>query len=564
MSEPVFEAPSPGSWARDDVHFARPVSGYFASVFPTAHIAGFKAGTKHYGLLLDFIDVAIIGGYFFSQPRPVGAPPGAKGPPPKLILQILSRIHPEIRRRTKRAGEVFANKEWRADLDWWNRELKPQSLERAAALQAVELDGMAADGLADHLDACHAFLTWAVTNHHRLNPTNMVPLGDFLGQATAWTGRDPAEVLQLMQGASPYSSGATDELAALAAALRADAAARAVLESDQAPEDILDHLRAHTGAVGVAVRALVELIGYRIMSGYDVADLYTLESPQTLIQVIRAAVADEAAKPGADITAKVAAVRDLVPEPQRAAFDALYAEARSTYHLRDEKIFCGDSLATGLTRRALKAIGVVLAKTDKLDDPGDVFDATHDELIALLRTGAGPAPAEFATRTKRRVAATEAGTAEVPPFLRGPPSPPPPADWLPPNAARMQRAMDAVLGHMFRHDERPPEGKMLRGLSASPGSHEGIARVVKGPSDFHRVSPGNILVAQTTAPAYNVLLPMLGAVVTARGGVLSHAAVVAREYGLPAVVGCGAAMTEITDGARIRVDGDEGAVWIDP
>ena len=128
----------------------------------------------------------------------------------------------------------------------------------------------------------------------------------------------------------------------------------------------------------------------------------------------------------------------------------------------------------------------------------------------------------------------------------------------------MQRALEAVFGLMFRHEERPPEGKKLLGLSASSGTYEGIARVVKGAAEFHRVTPGDILVAQTTAPAYNVLLPMLGAVVTARGGMLSHAALVAREYGLPAVVGCGAAMTEIADGARVRVDGDKGTVWIDP
>ena len=117
VTAPALEAPGPGSWVRDDVHFARPVSGYFAGVFPAARIAGFSAGTKHYGLLLDYVDVAIIGSYFFSQPRPVGAPPGAKGPPPKLLFQILTRLHPEIRRRTRRAGEVFVNKEWRVDLE---------------------------------------------------------------------------------------------------------------------------------------------------------------------------------------------------------------------------------------------------------------------------------------------------------------------------------------------------------------------------------------------------------------------------------------------------------------
>ncbi len=562
MTAPVFDPPGPGSWVLDDVHFARPASRYLVSVFPLAMPVGFRAGTKHYGLLLDYIEIAFVGNFFYSQPRPIGAPPGAKGPPPKLIFQILTRLHPEMRRRVKRSAEVFEKKAWREDLAWWNNELKPQSLEHARGLQAVDLDGLAADALLAHLNDCREFVLFAVTNHHRLNPCNMVPLGDFLSHAQAWTGLATGELLQLMQGASPYSGGAVSELEALAAALREDAEALAVLRSDRDALDILDHLRSHNRAVGNAARAYIDLIGYRIMSGYDVADLYTLEAPGSLIEVMRTAVdADpEAPTAAADVSAKLAAVRDAVPERHHAEFDELYDEARATYHLRDEKIMCGDALATGLTRRALQAIGRLLAEAGKLDDPTHIFDATHEEIVGLLATGDGPPAAEFAERTQQRAAAEIAG---APPLLGPPPAPPPPADWFPAKARRMQQGMDAVLTHMFRHDDRPPEGKMLHGLSASPGSYEGIARVVTGPDDFQRVEPGNVLVAKTTAPAYNVLLPMLGAVVTARGGVLSHAAVVAREYGLPAVVGCGEAMTEIADGARVRVDGDAGAVWIE-
>ena len=111
MTAPVFEAPGPGSWLLDDVHFSRPASRYLVSVFPLAMPVGFRAGTKHYGLLLDYIAIAFVGNFFYSQPRLVGAPPGAKGPPPKLIFQILTRLHPEMRRRVKRSAEVFEKKD---------------------------------------------------------------------------------------------------------------------------------------------------------------------------------------------------------------------------------------------------------------------------------------------------------------------------------------------------------------------------------------------------------------------------------------------------------------------
>jgi pyruvate,water dikinase len=76
------------------------------------------------------------------------------------------------------------------------------------------------------------------------------------------------------------------------------------------------------------------------------------------------------------------------------------------------------------------------------------------------------------------------------------------------------------------------------------------------------VQAGDILVAPVTSSGYNVLLPLLGAIVTDRGGVLCHTAIVAREFGIPAVVGTGEAMARIPDGARIKVDGTNGTVVI--
>jgi pyruvate,water dikinase len=83
---------------------------------------------------------------------------------------------------------------------------------------------------------------------------------------------------------------------------------------------------------------------------------------------------------------------------------------------------------------------------------------------------------------------------------------------------------------------------------------------VKSEGDFERIEPGDILVATMTTPAYNVVLPLLGAVVTDTGGMLCHAAIVAREFAIPAVVGVPTATTAIADGAPIRVNGQAGTI----
>jgi pyruvate,water dikinase len=103
---------------------------------------------------------------------------------------------------------------------------------------------------------------------------------------------------------------------------------------------------------------------------------------------------------------------------------------------------------------------------------------------------------------------------------------------------------------------------MLRGLAASAGVYEGPARRVSGPAEFERIVQGDVLVTESTSEAFNILLPLLGAIVTDSGGLLSHSAIVAREYGIPGVVGTRDATTRIADGARVRVDGDAGEVTV--
>ena len=102
----------------------------------------------------------------------------------------------------------------------------------------------------------------------------------------------------------------------------------------------------------------------------------------------------------------------------------------------------------------------------------------------------------------------------------------------------------------------------MRGLGVSPGVHEGTARIIQGPDQFGRLQKGDVLVTNSTTAAFNIVLPLLGAIVTDRGGLLSHAAIVAREYGIPGVVGCTDATGVLPDGALVRVDGAVGEVEV--
>jgi pyruvate,water dikinase len=109
-------------------------------------------------------------------------------------------------------------------------------------------------------------------------------------------------------------------------------------------------------------------------------------------------------------------------------------------------------------------------------------------------------------------------------------------------------------------DEERPD--LLRGVPGSSGKATGTARVIVRLSDAGRLAPGEVLVTTTTSPPWTPLFAIAGAIVTDTGGALSHCAIVAREYGLPATVGTGNATNVIQDGQTVEVDGDAGLVRI--
>jgi pyruvate,water dikinase len=249
-----------------------------------------------------------------------------------------------------------------------------------------------------------------------------------------------------------------------------------------------------------------------------------------------------------------------VPEEHRATFDELLADARLVYRLRDERGVYSDMSSTGLSRLAILELGRRLVAGGRLAAPELLFDTTVTELAALARGGEAPTSAELEARADARAAAERV---DAPPFLGPEPGPPPPAEMLPPALARVVSgigfAIDSILHGV---DEPSTEGDVIRGLAGNAGIVEGRARVINDIADLITLEPGDILVSETTSEAFNCAIHVVGAIVTDHGGVASHAAIVSREVGIPAVVGTGVASKRIVDGSRIRVDGTAGEVTL--
>jgi pyruvate,water dikinase len=539
-TERSFEPPGPGSWAQDPVHFPRPVTRYWAEMHPEPYGRGTHEFARYYGMLLAGLNTAYINGFAY-----ISTPP------------IPDEEFPE---RAARAHEVFEKKLWRDQLREWDATFKPASIKTHRELQSVDPDHLSDTELVDYLTRCRDHHINMIYQHMRHTGAAIVPVGDLLAHAGEWTDLPPSELLSMTRGVAPVSAGASAELEQMVAAFKDDPAARERLDSDGDPGETLDALCSLDSDAGQAVAAYLDLVGYRLLDGFDISGRCALELPDALIRAIRIAVADRAADDSdSEVQAKIAEVRAKVPEEHRAEFDELLEEARLTYRIRDERGVFSDIWASGIMRRAVLGAGQRLAASGRIHEPEHLIDAGFEEMCSLVSTGDGPSADELVARAEWR---TTHGAKEAPPSLGPPPPPPPDMSALPPDLLRLMKATTVALDSVFAPSEAPHEGNTLRGLAASGGVYEGPARRVAGPTEFDRIVEGDVLVTEATSEAFNILLPLLGAIVTDSGGLLSHPAIVSREYGIPGVVGTRDATDRIPDGARVRVDGDAGEVTV--
>jgi pyruvate,water dikinase len=208
-----------------------------------------------------------------------------------------------------------------------------------------------------------------------------------------------------------------------------------------------------------------------------------------------------------------------------------------------------DQGANAHLRLVLIEVGRKLVEAARLDQPDDVLFLRYNELRALIGSAEAIAAGEIVA--KRRLEREAAGRIH-------------PRDWVG-TVTPSQLAFPYLVnwGYPDRfHQKQGDDQRLVTGLGASAGVVEGIARVVRTIDEFDEVREGDILVCQMTNPAWVVLFTKIAGLVTDTGGTTSHPAVLAREFGIPAVIGTSVATHRIVTGDRIRVDGTAGQVEI--
>ncbi len=305
-------------------------------------------------------------------------------------------------------------------------------------------------------------------------------------------------------------------------------------------------------------QAFLEDRGQR-SSGWDMIGESWIENPASPLQNLK----DYLAQPERDMDAEIAAMADArdraiesaqeqlkgYPQQVKEAFTRLLEAAQKGTVLTEDHGFWIDYSAMYRVRQVIMELGRRFAETGVIDMPDDIFHLSMEEVQTASNDLAGVDVKGLIVARKDEIRHFEHIT---PPPILGTDHGPPPDNFL-------MRMMGKFFGAPLEVSE---DTDLLKGHPGSPGKMQGVARLLESATDGHKLNPGDVLVAQTTAPPWTPLFATAGAIVTDTGGVLSHCAVVAREYGIPAVVGTQLATDRIQDGQQVEVDGNAGIVRI--
>ncbi|MBM2810211.1 MAG: phosphoenolpyruvate synthase/pyruvate phosphate dikinase [Chloroflexi bacterium] len=525
-----------GFWARED-HFPLPITPMFASMVTGIASFGFRAAFDELSIPAPARQYVVVDGYAYG-----GSWPDAQRPTREGLAAFEEKV---------------ATQHWRSVLGRWPQ-IRRGAIEILRQIQGMDLGALSDDDLHGHIRDLDGHLRDWMAVHFTNNISAVPPLHAFATSCQERLGLQDTEALELLAGASEASSRSATLMEGLAAKVIAQPLLRAALDrADAASRSEIQEL----------FRPYLEEYGWRSPE-FEFCLPTAAEQPEQVVQLLREAVTRlEAGKGGAAEAARqrtetrIAQLKVQLPDDAaRAGFEARVRETQQVYGVRDDDV--GLTLwGLGLMRQALLEAGRRLTERGILADRGQVLFLLPRDLDEAL--SATPAPDLRERADIRHADFLRQQTTDPPHVFGAAPGPPPPLP-LSDDARRVLAALAWFRNRMGAAAPQPAEGQELRGLGASSGAYRGLARVIRAVDELDRVGPGEVLICPTTNPSWTEVFARIGALVADGGGILSHPAILAREFGIPAVLGTWTATKTIPDGAVVEVDGSAGLVrWTD-
>ncbi len=427
--------------------------------------------------------------------------------------------------------------------------------EKSADYSALDDEALIAK-LADMKD--HMTFMWHVHGHINFVLISSAKFCDLYDEVVQ--PDDPTEAYQALQGFETQSLKASRGLWRLSRLARENSELVDLFHSTSAVElpVALEQTDAGRGFLA-ELRAYLDDYGWRSDAVYDLGDVTWREDPSIPLGALKSYIdLDDGADPDTMYERAVghrehflgAARAKLADDPAKLAeFDELYEAAQYSNPLTEDHAFWIDQMGVAVFRRFVMHLGERLAGRGQLAAADDVHYLTEAELIDALRNGTNCE--EAAAQRKSEHAAWAA--IDPPPVLG---TPPPPAE---------DPFMDALTVRLLGitpPDDSPQDPNVVKGVAGSAGQVTGTVKVVRSLAEASLLDDGDIMVCEMTLPPWVPLFSIVGGVVTDTGGVLSHCAIVAREFELPAVVGTQMGTSVLQTGMNVTVDGTKGTVTI--
>ncbi|MEN9715331.1 MAG: hypothetical protein RJA35_798, partial [Actinomycetota bacterium] len=485
----------------------------------------------------------------------------------------------------ERAGHYFAN--WGDLLENWRKDVL-KNIEEINSINFTKLPdmvpleditgGKGMDPSVQLFDDFDRLISLCYKNWERhfefLNLGYVAYLDLFMFCKEAFPGIPDLAIAKMVMGVDSVLFRPDDELKTLAD-LAVKLGLTAAFTGDDSKTVLAAVAAASNGAEWIAAfeKAQDPWFNYTVGNGFYGTDVYwcdNLDLPIGYISdyVARAAKGERLHRPKDELIGE----RDRITEEYASALDTEAAEtfmgklglARVVYPYVEDHNFYIEHWTMGVFWRKVRQLSRVLHSYGFWNEPDDILYLTRDEVRPVLfdlATGWGVgadciAPSYWPEEIERRRKIVSALATERP----APAFNEPPAEINEPFTVMLWGITTEQVAQWLGSDDDDPN--KLKGMAASPGAVEGIARIITGPEFLDQLQDGEILVAPVTAPSWGPVFGKIKATVTDIGGMMSHAAIVCREYGLPAVTGTGSASTKIKTGMRIRVDGSNGTVEI--
>jgi pyruvate,water dikinase len=543
---PAVRVPDRQTFIREP-RFDRPLYPLSSSTWLPRHAQAVGSVMRRLGLPVDGLDERVVLGRVYGRMVPM-MDRGSDGPPPPAwLMKLLLRALPAMRRRLSNAVAYDGDAGVEAVLDRWDRGGRAAADARTKALRAIKLPSLSEAELADHLDEVLIHVEAVADAHFELAMVGSWMatgrLGLLVDELLGWSAYD---VVTLVQGYGESNTKHGRAVGALACALGPARVEAAVSD----PSVLIDD---------PAVEAYLERHGHRVNA--ELASLTEAEDLRLVVDHLRrlAEREDHAADPRAAAGELEARAIEQLRPGDRARFQAALALARRGRPYGDETEATTLDALTLVRPIALEAARRFVG-SGRVRQPEDVWFLTQPELSRALREPRWPLPDLAVRRAERAWALAN----PAPGFLGPEPVPPPPAEVIP---ARYRQTVGAVLWSAALEDEQPPRhdadpDDVLRGVPGSPGHIVGTVRIIRDMGEFARIEPGDVVVCPTTVAAWSPIFTVIGGLVTEHGGLLSHPATLAREYGRPAVLCLPEATTRLADGQRVELDGGAGTVTL--